>query len=367
MPRGTVWVVVLAAAAIAVPARAQEALQWSGFALLRAAAHDAEPPPEDVFVGDAPLDDDLLSAQLHLGLDWTPSPRFGAHAQLLARNESDESRRGRIGIVQAYLDQTFAGGWHRLRLMEGAFFLPTSRENVDALWESPYTITPSALNSWLGEEFRPIGIDAAYTLRRQWTAGLTVYRGSDTFGAFPAVRGWALRDHWALLGEHLKIDQEYFTSVSAETDHRLGWSARGKWNNDRATLQITHIDNRSDALEHGELFNWMTRFDIAAAELSIDDWTVAAEYGWGCTDIIIESAGRFRTDLGAGYLLVSRRVANGRVSLRADVFDADDDRQEAITAAYFWSPRGKLRVGIEAILVGGESRIAIEARYHFGG
>src|SRR5688500_3761682 len=335
MPRRATWVLVFAAAATALPAHASDALQWSGFALLRAAAHDGEPPAEDVFVGDAPLDDDAVSAQVQLGIDWLPSPRFGAHVHLLARNESDESRRGRVGIVQAYLDQTFERGPHRLRLTEGAFFLPTSCENVDALWETPYTITSSALNSWIGEEFRPVGVDAAYTLRQpsrgSLTGALTVFTGNDTLGSFPAVRGWSIRDHLALLGEHLKIDNEYFTSVSAETDHRLGWAARGRWNNARATVMLTHLDNRSDALEHGDLFNWTTRFDILGADYAIGDWTLAGEYGWGTTDIIIEGEGKFRSQLSASYVLVSRRLANGRATLRADVFEVDDKRQHAMT------------------------------------
>lgn len=366
MPRRTIRVVVLVAlAATALWAEASDALQWSGFALLRAAAHDDATRPEDVFVGDVPLDDDALSAQLQVGLDWLPSPRYGAHVHLLARSEGDHSHRGRAGVVQAYLDQTFDRGGHRLRLTEGAFFLPTSRENVDALWETPYTITPSALNSWLGEELRPVGVDAAYTLRRQWTAGITLFTGNDTLGSFPAVRGWALRDHWALLGEHLPVNHEYFTSVSAETDHRLGFAARGRWNNDHATAQLTHLDNRSDALDHGELFNWATRFDIAGGDYTIGDWTVAAEYGWGTTDIIIEGEGRFRSDISASYLLVSRRLANGRLSLRGDAYSVNEDDDYALTAAYFWSPRGRLRTGVEAIAAGDETRVAVELRYSF--
>ena len=364
MPRRTLRVLVLVA--VAITARA-DTFDISGFMLLRAAAHDDAPRAEDVLVGDSPLDDDAFSAQVQVGIDWRPSPRFGGHAHLLARNESDHSKRGRAGIVQAYLDQNFARGEHRVRLMEGAFFLPTSRENIDALWETPFTITSSALNSWMGEEFRPIGIDAAYTFRRQWTGAITLFTGNDTLGSFPAVRGWALRDHWALLGEHLPVDAEYYTSVSAENDDRIGWSARGKWNNDRATLQLTHIDNRSDALEHGDLFDWYTRFDILGGDYTINDWTIAAEYGWGFTDIVVEGEGRFRTDLDASYLLVSRRLANGRASLRADLFTRDDNRDHAITAAFFWSPRGKLRTGIEAILAGDEKRIALEVRYHFSG
>lgn len=365
MPRRTFGVLVLIAAATALRA---DAFDVSGFMLLRAAAHDDAPRPEDVLVGDSPLDDDSLSVQLQVGIDWRPSPWLGGHVHLLARNESDHSKRGRVGVVQVYLDQNFARGEHRLKLTEGAFFLPTSRENIDALWETPYTITSSALNSWMGEELRPIGVDAAYTFRRSWTGGVTLFIGNDTLGSFPAERGWALRDHWALLGEHLPVDDEYYTSVSAENDDRLGWSARGRWNNDHASVQLTHLDNRSDALEHAhELFDWYTRFDILGADYTIGDWTLAAEYGWGVTDIIIEGEGRFRTDIGASYLLVSRRLANGRVSLRGDRFTRNDQTDHALTAAYFWTPRGKLRTGIEAIVAGEEKRLSVELRYSFAG
>lgn len=324
-----------------------DALQWSGFALLRSTS------------------DDPLSTQVQVGVDWRPSMTLGGHVHLLARSDDDGSQRGHAGVVEAWLDQNIVRGEHRLRLMEGAFFLPGSRENVDALWESPYAISSSALNSWLGEELRPIGIDAAYTLRRAWTLGATVFRGNDTFGALPADRGWRLHDHWALLGEHIPVDEEYFTSVSAETDHRLGWSARGRWNSDRATLQLTHIDNRSDAREHGDLLNWLTVFNIVAADYTVNDWTFIAESGWGYTDVIIENAGRFRSDLSTTYVIASRRLRNGRASLRAEEFRTEDVREHAVTAAFFWSPRGKVRAGIEAGVVGGEKRAMIELRYHF--
>ena len=39
----------------------------------------------------------------------------------------------------------------------GAFFPTISLENDDLGWTSPYTLTPSAINSWIGEELRTIG------------------------------------------------------------------------------------------------------------------------------------------------------------------------------------------------------------------
>ena len=352
-------ILLLVLAVVAAPAHGAGAIDWSGFALIRAAtANEA-----------VPLEDDQLSTQVQLGLDWHPSLMLGGHVHLLARNDADGSRRGRVGIVEAWLDQNFVRGKNRVRLMEGAFFLPTSRENIDALWESPFTITSSALNSWFGEEFRPVGVDAAYTRRQVLggavTAGVTLFAGNDTFGALPVDRGWALTDRWTLLGEHLRVDDDYFTSISAETDHRLGWAARGRWNNDRATVQLTHIDNRSDALEHGELLNWATRFDVAGADLTLGDWTFAAESGWGVTSVIFDAIS-YPTDIRASYILVSRRFANARATLRAEAFQNGAEHDHAVTAAFFWSPRGKIRAGLEAIAAGSDRRIAAEVRYHFG-
>lgn len=323
---------------LALPASA-EVLRLSGFALGRAATEN-----------------EALSGQVQLGIDWRPSMTLGAHVHLLARSNEDDSKRGRVGVVEAWLDQNLERGDHRWRFVEGAFFLPVSRENVDALWESPYTISSSALNSWMGEEFRPIGVDAAYTFRRCFTIGGTAYRGNDTLGALPAVRGWETHDRWTLLGEHVPVDEEYYTSVSAETDGRIGWSARARYNTDRFLVQIVRIDNRSDALEYGELLNWLTRFDIASIDVTQGDWTFLAEGGQGFTDVIVEGD-RYRTPLRTGYVLVSRRLGSSRASVRAETWDGGN----AVTAAYFWSP-GKMRIGGEAR---SDGRVWLEVRYYF--
>jgi hypothetical protein len=344
------------------PAFAAESLQWNGFALLR---------PQTPSTG-VPLDDDSFSAQVQVGLDWRPSVAYGAHVHLLARNEADGSRRGRVGIVEAYLEENLRRGSDRIHLMEGAFFLPTSRENVDSLWESPYTITSSALNSWLGEELRPIGVDASWTHRlaragaltgSAVTGGATVFTGNDTFGALPIDRGWALRDHWAVLGEHLPVNATFFTSVSAENDHRLGWSARARWNNDHANVQFTRIDNRSDALRYGELFNWATRFNIASADYTRGGWTAIGETGWGST--AIQGRRRFSAGIRTSYLLLSRRISTFRVSIRGDQYEVSTRHGHAVTAAVFWESRAPLRVGVEGIAADGEKRLAVEARYRF--
>jgi hypothetical protein len=340
---------------LAVPARAQSNVQWGGFALFRAAA-----APDD-----GPLAIDSLESQLHLGIDWTPLPSITTHVHLVGRTSDDDSKRGKAGVVEAYAEGNLHPNGDRLRVRAGALFLPTSRENVDALWETAYTLTPSALNTWFGEEFRPVGVDATYSHQALF-AGATVFRGNDTFGALPPVRGWRLRDYWAVLGEHIRVDDEYFTSVSAETDGRIGWSARAGFNGEHLLVQATHIDNRSDALEYGELANWYTKFDIVAAEWSDDRWTVAAEGGWGPTVIIVHG-NAYSSDLRASYLLASRRFDRFRFTVRGDEFSDGDKTAQAITGALLWTPRGPWRVGCEASASEGDHRMMLDVRYSFNG
>jgi hypothetical protein len=335
---------------LASHANADDALQWSGFALLRA-SNGVDTPA---------LREKDLSAQLHLGVDWSPSPFLAAHVHLLARSDDANARRGHFGVVEAYLE---ARNQH-VRVRGGAFFLPSSRENVDALWEPAYTITPSALNSWLGEEFRPIGIDASYT-RSGLTAGATIFRGNDTLGGIPVERGWSMRDHWITLGEWIPVDPDYYTSASAENDHRVGWSARGVWNGANALVQLTHIDNRGDGLPYGRLFNWGTRFDIVSGEYSTGDWTFAAESGWGPTFLIVQGT-KYTTDIRASYALASRRFPRFRATLRADDFKAVT-HERALTFAFLWTPPGHLRPGFEVSTSGGEERVIVELRYSFAG
>lgn len=334
-------------------ASSSDTIQWSGFLLARGGS-----------IPDSPaLEQDSASAQIQLGIDWLPSPLFGGHIHLLGRTDDGGAEHGKAGVVEAYLEANAVPYGDRIRIRAGAMFLPASFENVDALWENPYTITPSALTTWFGEEFRPIGIDMTW-FHEGFKGGATVFRGNDTFGALPPVRGWALRDHWILLGEKIPVDDEYVTSVSDETDGRLGWSARGGWSGKNLSFQFTHIDNRSDALEHGDLLNWNTQFDLLGGDFSTENWTIAGESGWGPTAVIVHGA-TFVSDIRAHYLLVSRRFRNTRVTIRADAFDNGKSNGQAFTAAWIRTSRARIQTALEMTASEGDSRVLFELRYHF--
>ena len=331
---------------------AQDQLRLSGFATLRGATQ-----------ADGPLDQDDVVGRVQLGLDWTSTSAFSFHVHALARTDERDSQRGVIGFPEAFLEANLHSERARLRLRGGAMFLPTSLENVDALWENPYAISSSALNTWMGEEVRPVGIDASF-FRGGLMAGATLFRGNDTLGALPPVRGWALHDRWTLIGEKVPVDDEVFTSVSAETDGRLGWSARGGWLGERFTAQYTYLDNRSDGLRYGDLYNWNTRFHVVGVGYALGEWTFASEGGWGPTYLVVRGR-RFVSDIRACYILVSRRLPRGRASVRIDSFNDGERGDAALTLAYSFVPRSRLGAGIEFATTGDETRVMLQLRYGF--
>src|SRR5215467_7194125 len=68
--------------------------------------------------------------------------------------------RNPVDLTEAYLQfrpYPFSG-W-RFRLKTGAFYAPISLENRASGWESPYTLSYSAINTWVGEELRTLGAE----------------------------------------------------------------------------------------------------------------------------------------------------------------------------------------------------------------
>ena len=83
----------------------------------------------------------------------------------------------------------------------GLMWPPISLEHEGADWHVKDSITPSAINSWIGEEVRPVAAEGtvAATLgehKLRATAALMV--ANDTAGTLLTFRGWALHDRMTL-------------------------------------------------------------------------------------------------------------------------------------------------------------------------
>ena len=112
----------------------------------------------------------------------------------------EDTQRTGIDILEGYLRyRPVSTSPLRWSVRAGAFFPLVSLENDEVGWTSGWTLTPSAINTWVGEELRTIG--AEWSLRRSLGPRVrqrevrfiaATYYGNDPAGALLSWRGWAL-------------------------------------------------------------------------------------------------------------------------------------------------------------------------------
>ena len=338
---------------------------------------------------------DGVTAKGEIGLDWNPSRYFGAHIHGLARAEPDDFEGDRFGLVAGYLEGRFERAQDRFQARAGQFFLPTSRENRGDLWSSPYTVTFSPLNTWIGQEVRPIGLDLEWrhTMANfnALTVGATAFEGNDTMGTLLAWRGWSLGNRLPVYDELVSLpplwslpvfiplqNREGTTPFRSDMDGRVGWSARGRFSfTDQAMVQITHVDNRGDYELYGDEYSWKTKFTMVAAEIGHPEQTMlAAEFVHGFTGMgpFLERFGTRLVLVGfeSAYLLLSHRRGPNRYSARIDTFSTDDldglgssstEDGASLTLAWLRDLTPHLRGALEVTGVTGDNTLAAESGF----
>jgi hypothetical protein len=329
--------------------------------------------------GDASSFQNAGRAEAHLGLEWSPAATFLVSLHGTARSEPGAAGGSRVGLVEGFVQyRPELRPDLALRLRAGLFFPPTSLENVDPLWQSPYTLTLSAVNSWIGEEVRLGGLDAAIVHgspgRGRLELAASVFGGNDAAGALLAWRGWAFGPRLAVVGEVLPLpplpalepgaafgrQRDDGTRPIEELDGRAGWHARARWTRPgRIRLQAAWTDNRGDRGLHRGQYAWATRWGTAGAQLDLWRFRFVGEGVVGDTGMGPHDAGvdvRFR----AVYALATLADGPGRVrvSARYDAFrntdrdgrnEPDGESGHAFTVAALVSPRRWLRLGVEYV------------------
>jgi len=320
-------------------------------------------------------------ATAHLGLDWWPALNVRVHLHATARTEPDAAGGWWGGVPEAFLEyRPVLSTRAALRLQAGAFFPHTSLENVDPLWQSPYTITFSALNTWIGEEVRPVGVDAALELgepgRDAGTIAGTAFWGADTAGTLLSWRGFAAHDRLSVVGEPLPLpplkslqpggwfaDQRDDGTVPVdELDGRMGWQARGRYaHSDTVVVQASWFDNRGDRWLHRGQYSWETSYASGGVEIGLPGGLrLLGEVAAGDTGMGPRDKTHVQVRFKVGYALVTWASPDGafRLSARYDRFknedrdgsaEADDEDGHAWTAALFWRPDERVRVGLEYV------------------
>lgn len=312
-----------------------------------------------------------------LGGDWVPSKHFNVHAHAIARAEPSRFDGSQAGLVEGFAE-VLAGNW---QIRAGQMFLPTSRENTDPLWSSPYLLSLSSWNSWIGEELRPIGVDAQWK-RGALTVGATGFIGNDTNGTLLGWRGWSVGNRLAVNGETLPVEapapfvaqRRGTTAFGRDLDGRPGFALRTRLSlPDRALVQLTHVDNRGDRGLHRAEYAWQTRFDAVAIEAgSRERFKVAAELARGKTGMGFAPHAFVQADFYAGYLLLSQKIARTRLSARYDLF-ATLERDHSIggnttehgrawAIAWLFDLTDHVRGGVEFTQVTGRRDVSFDGR-----
>ena len=367
--------IALAIAAAASAASAQE-LELHGWVDARLVGVSADPSWTRGGLGKLRFDGHgggIETGGAALLASWTPAPAWLA----LASAQVQDTGRGGADVTEAWLRYrpVSTTPW-RWSLRGGLFFPTVSLENDALGWTSPHTLTPSAINSWIGEEVRSIGAELRVERRgpRSTLEGaLALFGGNDPAGELMAVRGWSLSDLVYGLGSSIRTPDlsahdapppRHFDPF-VEMDDRIGWHGEVSWHAaGRARLTLMRYDNRADPsaemhFEGHEIYAWRTRFWSVGAQASGHGlvWMAQAMVG----DTEIRPSPSFRTDTGfwSAYLLAAREHGEWRPALRLDLFgtrqgpetldEPANEHGRALTVALNWRPRPRLRVALELI------------------
>jgi hypothetical protein len=282
--------------------------------------------------------------------------------------------RNPVDLTEAYLQfrpYPFAG--YRFRLKAGAFHAPISLENRAAGWESPYTLSYSAINTWLGQELRTIGLEG----QLDWLGTRTghgfdlgfvggLFGWNDPAGTVIATRGFSLSDRQTtLFGRVGASNSGPLKSIELfhEIDGRPGYYAavEGRYF-DRVVIRALHYDNRGDPSAFDRAIHnsaWPTHFNAVGLRAeSASGWTAIVQWLDGQTDA--EPDGEdYRWPFRARFALVSRQIRNHRLSIRYDSFAVDSQSDDgdgaqhghAWTAAYVFEPDTHWKVTLEWLRV----------------
>jgi hypothetical protein len=263
----------------------------------------------------------------------------------------------------------------RWSVKAGAFFPPISLENTELGWTSPWTLTPSAINTWVGEELRTIGAEAALEWRseeRTITVMASLYGWNDPAGILVADRGWALHDRVTglidrprdpdLIAASLRVPAPYYTYEALEIDGRPGWYAAASWDEvGLGYLNLIYYNNEADPTAVRRQIAWRTDFWNVGVRTQIGDVTLMAQALTGETLIVPSTTFYSDTRFKSAYLLAGWNLSEDwRVAARADVFSTDEKRPfpgnlsehgNALTFAVNYLPYDWLRLTAEAIRV----------------
>jgi hypothetical protein len=277
--------------------------------------------------------------RVFLAPTWRATDILSVHAVIDAYGDGD---RNAVDLSEFYLDvRPFPSGPIRWRARLGAFFMPVSLENRGIGWSNVYSITPSAVNTWMGEEFRTIGAE----FEARWLGASSGYFGevalvaaaygwNDPAGVLLATRGFGLTDRPSeLFGGLGRPPLDFYHEI----DRKPGYYGGLSWkHHDWLEVRALRYDNHGDpGAETGdEFYAWRTRFSSLGVSVEPSEhWTIVAQYLDGNTAVGADSLGdqQFYMRFHADFVLASFEWVREQFAVRYDDFDTHQ-------VSGFWGP-----------------------------
>jgi hypothetical protein len=325
---------------------------------------------EDVDVHAVPAAAELV---WHGPIAWN----FEGTAAIAYQDEQDQP----VDLIEAFVTwRPVPNGPTRFSARAGMFWPQVSLEHEGPAWSVTDMITPSAINSWIGEEVKVVGIEgsAAHPLGGgRVTATLGLFGFNDTAGTLLAFRGWALHDQKTgafsrqklpPLGPDMAGAQPQWTTPTLEVDSRIGVYGRVAWQLAAPlSFEAFYYDNRGDpmALTPDLQWGWRTRFLNLGARVDLGENTrILAQALTGSTQMGLDPGEEdvwVDTRFRAAFLRLTHRIGRVALSGRVDLFAtrqrgeyvyADDSEEGwSLTAALDWRLTGQAELIVEGLHV----------------
>ena len=355
-------------------------LEFDGYVDARAAVVPGEKSWLDGGLGKTRFGegDDAWSGSAALTAAYQVTPALRATATLQYQPELER----KVDLLEGYVRYRPVSitPW-RWSLKAGAFFPPVSLEHDGVGWSTTRTLTPSAVNTWVGEELRIFGAELQIEHRGRhgtWEARAAAFYKNDPAGELLATRGWALGDIVPGVDGSLRQPDVYAPIARApvpmryrpfvEMDDKPGFYAALGWQpSSQRRFTALYYDNHADLAESVRYAGrtvraWRTYFWSVGAEQHAGEWVLLGQAMHGST--IFEPVPGvliLDTEFNAGYLMLAREYGDWQPALRFDAFQARqlpavstpsmDEHGTALTFALNWRPRERVRITGEVLRV----------------
>lgn len=256
-----------------------------------------------------------------------------------------------LDLTQAYVEwRPLTLSPNRYRLKVGAFYPRISLENTGPAWSSPYTISSSAINTWLAEEVRIFGAEFSVSRRPQvfgalhtFTLSGAAFWNNDPTGALVSWKGWSLHDRQTRFDDILPLPplpqirpdgrfwrQDPFLVPFMEIDDTAGFYFNGEWQlGNRFLLRAGMYDNMADPMGlEDRQYAWYTEFNHVGVQATLPgDIGLIAQWMSGETVMGPERNGAHVVDVefASHFLLLTKTAGRHRFTARFDQFDVGEN------------------------------------------